>query len=164
MRSRRAELIEALYVMHYVPLLRFAYLLTGGEGAEDLVQEAFVRALRKWDPDSPPEAFRAWTQKTLLRLHLSRVRRAGRELQAFARLRPMEVSETKPEESLDIQRALARLPPRQRAAIILRYFEDLSEHEISERLGCRPGTVKALIHQAKRSLAAQGERLTSRKH
>lgn len=145
-------LIESLYGVHYRRLVRFAYLTTGGRGdPEDLAQEAFVRALKRWDPGSPPEAFWSWLQTTLLRLHLNALRRARREAAALTRL-GREEHRTEDSPRLEVLEALRRLPPRQRAAAVLRYYEDLPEAEVAERLGCRLGTAKALLHQARQRL------------
>lgn len=155
MPSRGEDLLENLYALHYARLLRFAYLLSGGRGAEDLVQEAFLRALRRWRREAAPETFWPWVQKTLLRLHLNALRRARRELVSLQRLggwrEPAEGTEPAPE----VIDALRGLPPRQRAAVVLRYFEDLPEAEVAARLGCRLGTAKALLHQARRRLRVE---------
>jgi RNA polymerase sigma factor (sigma-70 family) len=148
----RRELIETIYSAHYERLLRFAYLLTGGRDAEDLVQDTVVKALRHWNPDAPIEAFGAWAQKTLLRQFLNRLRRARYERRALAVLAAEDMPVPSPESSADVLAALASLPPRQRAAIVLRYFEDLPEAQIADRMSCRPGTVKALLHQGRARL------------
>jgi len=144
----QGEVIERLYVAHYDALLRLAYLLGGAAGAEDLVHDAFVRALDHWREGAPEEAFRAWAQTTMVRLSVSRWRRGNREGVAYARhgLEP-DVGAHEPQP--DVERALASLTPRQRAAVVLRYYEDLAEADIAERMGVRLGTVKALLHQAR---------------
>lgn len=152
--SAGAEAIERLYSLHYEGLLRLAYLLTGENGAEDLVQDAFVRALDKWRPDGAAEAFRAWAQTTMVRLSVSRWRRATRERAAYARHGAGDVVQAA-DPAPEIERALASLTPRQRAAVVLRYYEDLPEAEIAERIGVRTGTVKALLHQARERLRVE---------
>lgn len=149
--NQREEVIERLYTLHYEGLMRLAYLLTGGDGAEDLVQDAFVRALDRWRPDAAPEAFRAWAQTTMVRLSVSRWRRANRERAAYARHGAGDVVQAA-DPAPDVERALASLTSRQRAALVLRYYEDLPEAEIAERMGVRTGTVKALLHQARERL------------
>lgn len=147
------ELLSSLFEREYRPLLRFAFLLSGGSDAEDLVQEAFARALVGWKRDAPLETFRPWVQKTLLRLHLNRLRRTGRELAAFARHGIDRADRADETQRLDVLNALQALTPRQRAAVVLRYYEDLPEAEVAERLGCRLGTAKALLNQARKRLA-----------
>jgi len=147
----RPEVIERLYETHYAPLLRLAYLLAGSSGAEDLVHDAFVRALDRWRPGAPEEAFRAWAQTTMVRMSASRWRRASRERIAYERHgAPTDVaaSEAHPE----VEAALATLTPRQRAATVLRYYEDLPDAAIAERMGVQVGTVKALLYQARERL------------
>lgn len=145
------DVIERLYERHYEPLLRLAYLLGGASGAEDLVQDAFVRALDKWRRDAPEEAFRAWAQTTMVRLSTSRWRRANREHVAYGR-HGVAPDVGAPESFQDVITALASLTPRQRTATVLRYYEDLSESQIADRMGVREGTVKALLHQARERL------------
>ncbi|MGZ4213488.1 MAG: RNA polymerase sigma factor [Actinomycetota bacterium] len=149
-KSDRSDVLEQIYRVHYDPLLHFAYLLTAGRDAEDLVQDTIVRALRHWDRSAPVEAFGAWSRKTMLRLFLNRLRRARYERRDLS---PADEPTDPPAgAAVDVLRALAALPARQRAAVVLRYFEDLPEAEIADRMGCRRGTVKALLHQARSRL------------
>lgn len=147
----RDETIERLYAQHYGPLLRLAYLIGGAAGAEDLVQDAFVRALDKWRPDAPEEAFRAWAQTTMVRMSISKWRRANREQVAYAK-HGLAGDIQAPEVVPEMTAALASLTPRQRTATVLRYYEDLSEAQIAERMGVKQGTVKALLSQARERL------------
>jgi RNA polymerase sigma factor (sigma-70 family) len=142
--------IRSLIETHYLRLLRFGVMLDRNHG-EDLVQEAMIRAIARWPRDAPSEAFVSWVQTTMVRLHLNTLRRARRELAAVMRLSreiPFEVAEDRGR-LLD---AVASLPPRQRVAVILRYLEDLPLEAIAQRMGCRLGTVKALLHQARTRL------------
>jgi RNA polymerase sigma factor (sigma-70 family) len=132
-------------------LLRFAYLLAG-RNAEDLVQEAFLIAFAKWDRTLAVETFWPWVQTTLIRLNSGLLRRAGRELRALRRLGGAREETAQPEPRLEVMSAMDRLSPRQRAAVVLRYFEDLTEAQVADRLGVRLGTAKALLHQARRRL------------
>jgi len=68
--------LTALYEQHYDHLLRLASLISAGIDAEDLVQETYVRALRRWDSQRPVEAFPAWAHTTMVRIHLNHLRRA----------------------------------------------------------------------------------------
>lgn len=125
----RDDVIERLYETHYDSLLRLAFLIVGRDAAEDLVQDAFVKALDKWRRDAPAEAFRSWAQTTMVRMAISKWRRSSREQVAFERhgadddVRPAEAF---PEVSV----ALGALTPRQRTATVLRYYEDLTEAQI----------------------------------
>jgi RNA polymerase sigma factor (sigma-70 family) len=141
---RRAGLEDA-YRSHWPGLVRLGHLLTGSRAAgEDLAQEAFVGLLRRTAPVDDPGAY---LRRSVVNAALTARARRAREQRFAAGLRedvvlPPEVDET--------WRALSRLPARQRAVLVLRYYEDLSESDIAAALGCRPGTVKSL---ASRGLA-----------
>jgi RNA polymerase sigma-70 factor (sigma-E family) len=144
--------LTALYERHASQLARLAYLITGDpEVAEDLCQEAFARAFVRLVHLRRAEASHAYLRRTVINLALKQRQRAKRErehLSELARL-PGE-SFTDPDIALREQlwTALQRLPHRQRAALVLRFYEDLSEREIARILGCRRGTVKSLVHRA----------------
>ncbi|TMK23246.1 MAG: sigma-70 family RNA polymerase sigma factor [Actinobacteria bacterium] len=150
--AERDDVLETMFALHYRRLLRYAYLLTRGRGAEDLVQEAFLKALRKWDRSAAPETFYPWCQTTLTRLHLNALRRGFRERRAYQRHGEDDVHHDPEGRDPLVMQALATLPPRQRAATVLRYYEDLSVNEIAERMGAAEGTIKALLHQARQRL------------
>lgn len=126
-------------------LLRAAYLLTGDLGrAEDLVQEALVKIATRWPrlADGNPEAY---ARRILFRDNVSLWRRR-REV-PVERLPAGSVA--KPDESrLMVADALARLAPRQRAVLVLRYFEDLTETQTAAVLGISVGTVKSQAYDA----------------
>lgn len=145
------EAIATLYEQHAEPLLRLATLLVGRDGAEDLVQDAFVQALDHWKPDAPTEAFRAWAKTTMVRASISRWRRSVRETQAFER-HGVSPAATPADPLPEMRAALADLSPRQRAATVLRYFEDLTPDEIAERMSIRASTVRALLYQSREKL------------
>jgi RNA polymerase sigma factor (sigma-70 family) len=107
---------EGLFALHYEGLLRFAYLLTGGRDAEDLVQEAFLRAHRRWDPARAHEAFPTYARTTVLRIYLNRARSAARETRALIRLRPVHAREDAAP-PVDAVRAISTLPPRMRSLL-----------------------------------------------
>jgi RNA polymerase sigma-70 factor, ECF subfamily len=148
----RDDVLETMFALHYRRLLRYTHLLTRGRGSEDLVQEAFLKALRKWDRSAAPETFYPWVQTTVTRLHLNSLRRGFRERRAYERLGDESVHIDEPRADPDVLHALATLPPRQRAATVLRFYEDLPVAEIAERMGTAEGTVKALLHQARQKL------------
>ncbi|WP_410809631.1 SigE family RNA polymerase sigma factor [Micromonospora sp. 067-2] len=133
-------------------LLRTAFLLTGDwASAEDLLQTALARAWEAWRRiDGDPEPY---VRRILVNAYASSWRRRWRGELPTADL-PEAAAVADPQTSIDdrdrLWRALGRLPRRQRAVLVLRYFEDLSEAEISETLGCSVGTVKS---QASRALA-----------
>jgi RNA polymerase sigma-70 factor (sigma-E family) len=129
-------------------LLRLASLLTGSRAvAEDVVQEAFVQLHRKWGSVRAPAPYLRTSVVNGCRMHH---RRRSREQAHFAEL----VGDTVHPETPVVLDALAQLPYRQRAALVLRYYEDRPEAEIADLLGCRPATVRSLVH---RGLAALRE-------
>jgi RNA polymerase sigma-70 factor (sigma-E family) len=132
---------ELLYAEAYRPMVRLALLLTGSPAqVEELVQDAFVRVYRQWHRVESP---RAYLRQAVVNACWSHRRRRARELRhgpgAAARAATVD-----PEANL-MRDALSRLSDRQRKAVVLRYYEDLSEAEIAAVLGCRPGTVKSLL-------------------
>jgi RNA polymerase sigma-70 factor (sigma-E family) len=154
----RARLGE-LYLRHGPAGLRLAYLLTGDRSlAEDLVQEAFVRMAGRLAHLREPEAFNAYLRRTIVNLTGMYLRRKRLER---AYLRRQESLALPPPTGPDFElreyiwRALLALPPRQRAALVLHYYEDLSERDAAEVLGCRPSTYRSLVARGMSTLRSQ---------
>jgi RNA polymerase sigma-70 factor (sigma-E family) len=140
---------------------RVAYLLTGDHhAAEDLLQNALVKLAARWDRVSAVGEPDAYLRAVLYHEHVSLWRRSRHRRVE----RPMESPPERggPDESEDtirrlvVQQALVRLPARQRAVIVLRYFEDLSEADTATVLGCSVGAVKSHTHRAMRQLRLDG--------
>jgi RNA polymerase sigma-70 factor (sigma-E family) len=126
-------------------LLRTAVLLTGSkEAGEDLLQTAVERLLRRWRRfDGDPEGY---LRRTLCNLAIDGHRRAGRWRQRERLLRtgPQQADATGDVDLRDaLVRLLVQLPARQRAVLVLRYWEQLTDAETAEVLGCAEGTVKS---------------------
>jgi RNA polymerase sigma-70 factor (sigma-E family) len=122
-------------------LLRSAYLLTGDlHRAQDLVQEALVKVALRWPRlrDGNPTAY---ARTVVVRDNISWWRRQ-REVPSPDRTVPAAVS-SDPDTALVVQRSLARLTARQRAVLVLRHFDDLTERETADVLGISVGTVKS---------------------
>ena len=133
----RARLGE-LYLRHGPSGLRLAYLLTGDRQlAEDLVQEACVRMAGRLAHLREPEAFNAYLRRE--ESLASPEQPAGPDLELREYL----------------WRTLLRLPPRQRAALVLHYYEDLSERDAAEVLHCRPSTYRSLVARGMSALRTQ---------
>jgi RNA polymerase sigma-70 factor (sigma-E family) len=141
--------LEELYVRHMPAAIGLAYLLTGDrDAAEDLVQDAFVRLAGKFQHLRNPEAFASYLRRTLVNLHLSRLRRIRVErFHIAAEQRAIEPHSSMPDVvgSADLWTGVQGLPARQRAAVILRYYEDLSERESAELLRCSVSAVRSLV-------------------
>ena len=139
------EAFDDFYRRHWADAVRLAHLLAGTDAvAEDLAQEAFARMQRRWPlVDNPAAYLRTALVNACRSWHRSR----GREERRLRRVRPHgdETVELGADELLD---AVDALPFRQRAVLVLRYYRDLSEGEIADALGCRPGTVKSLATRA----------------
>lgn len=144
--------LAELYVLHADDALRLAFLLTGDHSlAQDLVQDAFVRVAGRLAHLRDPGAFPAYLRRTvvnLARMHFRRRRVERAYASRQARLRQPGATERDVVEAEAVRQALLRLPVRQRAAVVLRYFEDLSDVQAAEVLGCPPGTVRSLLWRA----------------
>jgi RNA polymerase sigma factor (sigma-70 family) len=154
------EEIARLYAQHATGAKRFAFLLTGDEAlAEDLMQDAFVRVGGRLDCLRDPAAFEPYLHKTirnLVRMNARRRRVERTSLEREGRMRrPEAVAEPDVVGDQTMRRALLALPPRQRAALVLRYHEDLSVRQIAEILGCPPGTVTSLIWRGRRAVLGE---------
>lgn len=128
-----------LYRSEYPGMVRLAHALTGDPaGAEDIVQEAFLRVHRRLVGMDAPGGY---LRTTVVNLCRDRERRRRREQGLGLR------TESRPPLSMDAMEmmdVLLRLPYRQRAVLVLRYWADWTEADIAEALRCRPGTVKTL--------------------
>lgn len=137
---------EELYQAELAPMVRLARLLVGStEVAEDLVADSFAKVLVKWKGVDRPGAY---LRRTVINGCLGRRRRSWRE-QPFdsatsAAAAPTVVDEL---DRSDLSDALAALPDRQRAAIVLRFYLGMSERETADTLRCRPGTVGSLVNR-----------------
>jgi RNA polymerase sigma-70 factor (sigma-E family) len=146
---REAGGLADLYLRHSDDAIRLAYLLTGDRAlAEDLVQDAFVKLAGRLVHLRDPGAFDAYLRRTVVNLANSHFRRKRLERAYLKRERGgLVTEETLPDPGPrdELWEAMSRLSPRQRAAIVLRFYEDLSEQRVAEILKCRPGTVKSLV-------------------
>jgi RNA polymerase sigma-70 factor (sigma-E family) len=150
----RSERIDAgrlgeLYLRHADAGVRLAYLLTGDRPlAEDIVQEAFIRLAGRLVHLRDPGSFDAYLRRTVVNLANSHFRRRRVErtyLKRQERTVGLPSRAGNVEDRDELWTALGRLSERQRAAIVLRFYEDLPEQRVAEILNCRPGTVKSLV-------------------
>ena len=132
-------------------LLRTAHLLTGDRGhAEDLLQQALERLARHWRRiDTSPEGY---VRRTMVNLATDRWRLRGRRPQETGTELTddgaIDGGHGSVEDRLDLVQAMSVLTPRQRAVLVLRYFDDLSEQDTAAAVGCSVGTVKSTTSRA----------------
>ena len=141
--------LEDLYERTAPGALRLAYFLSGDrELAQDLVQDAFARVAGRFHHLRKPDAFEPYLRRTIVNLFTSQLRRRRLERAYLAAERPnpptdLEIAEIAERDR--VWQALGTLPQRQRAAVVLRFYEDLSEREAAEVLGCSAGAVNSLV-------------------
>lgn len=152
--SERGSLAD-LYVEHAPDGIRLAFLLTGDRAlAEDLVQDAFARLIGRLRHLRDPNAFGAYLRRTIVNLATSHFRHRRVERAYLERAATSPAVQANPNEDLDeaMHTALLRLPQRQRAAIVLRFYEDLSDVQTAAILNCSPGTVRSLVSRGMTTL------------
>ncbi len=149
------------FVTHHAnALCRTAYLLCGDwRRAEDATQEALIRMYRLWPRMQKRHGLKAYARKVVVTTTLEALRRkSSREVVAdsaqFLATPDLADPLGRLESRMVIREALAELPPRQRACVVLRYFDQLSVEETAEALGVRPGTVKSQTLRALDKLRA----------
>ena len=170
-RNGDAEAFDTLFDRYYVPVYHFARTMLDNAGAaEEVLQETFLavtRAARRYEPRG---RFRTWLMRIvrnrcLNRLESERARRRVVEESglivepASAGPSPTDCAERN-EQMRRVREALAALPDRQREALVLYAFEQMTYREISDVLGMPMNTVKTLIHRARGGIAAAIEEIT----
>jgi RNA polymerase sigma-70 factor (ECF subfamily) len=166
-RARRGELdaFEALVRRYEATAVRVASVVCGSAGAEDAVQEGFIRAFRALDRFDERRPFRPWLLRIVVNVAKNRVRTEQRHAQLV--LRAPNQPDTAADAGLDgvlaaerraaVANALARLPERDRVVLACRFFEGMGEREIATTLGVRPGTVKSRLSRAMARLRVELE-------
>ena len=141
-------------------LLRMAVMLTGNQAdAEDLVQAALANTFLAWDKINDRAALDAYVRRAMVNTHISWWRRRRLEEFPTDQLPDQAVADHARESDTAevVRRALDRLPERMRAAVMLRYFEDMTEPEIAALLGVSLGTVKSTVSRAVARLRIDAE-------
>jgi RNA polymerase sigma-70 factor (sigma-E family) len=149
---------EYFYLQEYPRVVALAYVLSGSRiGAEDIAQEAFLRAYRDWDRVGSYEHQAAWVRRVAANLATSGLRRRLVEMRALNRLAGRREPTVEPlaPDNAEFWAAVRALPRRQAQAVALYYFQDLSVQQTATVLGCAEGTVKAHLAKARRTLARQ---------
>jgi RNA polymerase sigma-70 factor (sigma-E family) len=156
--------IDTFLAARWSSLCRLACLLTGSPTeADDLLQESLVKVYLRWPKISRTQVPEAYVRRVMLNTLVSGSRRPYKRRELLdGTVAPVAVASA---EQAVLDRAqvwpeVCALPVRQRAVIVLRYYEDLSEQEIADVLGCSTGSVKSQAHDAlaslRRGVAAQG--------
>ena len=172
MRPQAADEFSAFVFARSAALFRTAYLLTGDyQRAEDLLQTTLVRVYQRWPRVQEMQRPVGYARKVLVSQSTSWWRRrSSHEAPGLRTDEPDGVDLVRDlDEHERVWTAVLSLPPRQRAVMVLRYYEDLTEAEIAATLDMAPGTVKSHAHAASHRLAEmlaepvtpQGEETTS---
>jgi RNA polymerase sigma-70 factor (sigma-E family) len=144
-------------------LLRTAYLLTGNRAdAEDLVQAALAKTYQAWDRIEDRKALDGYVRRAMVNTHISWWRRRRLEEYPTDEIPDQAVADHSGTSDLQdtLRRAVDRLPRRMRAAVVLRYFEDMTEAEVADVLGVSLGTVKSTVSRAVAKLRIDAELLS----
>ena len=149
--------VEDLFDRHYAPIVRaLAVAFDDAEGAADAVQEAFIQADRRWrvvgSYDDPP----AWIRRVAINRLRNHRRNRLRRAEIVAAIRPI-AAEDLTDALLDLRRALAALPEKQRLAVCLHHIAGVPVDEVAATLEVSPGTVKSNLHDARLRLRADLE-------
>lgn len=136
-----ASTFTAFYREWFAPMARLAFLLVGDRHvAEEVAQDAFAQVLQRWGSLDEPAAY-------LRTSVVNRSRDVHRRKRLVGRLALVARRDRVDDAPDPLWDALARLPSGQRAALVLRFYEDLPVREVAELLGVREGTVKSLVHR-----------------
>ena len=152
--------LEQTYEQYAPGAMRLAFLLTGDrQQAEDLVQDSFVKMVGSFTHIRRPEAVWSYLRRSIINLHNSRLRRLRLERRYLETEGIASLSGAAARDGVEqrdeMWHRLQTLPTRQRAAIVLRYYEDLSEADTAEVLGCTKAAVKSLTARATATLRVQ---------
>jgi RNA polymerase sigma-70 factor (ECF subfamily) len=144
----------AFYRREFPAMVALAYAVSGSRlGAEDLAQEALLRAYRDWERISAYDKPGAWVRRVTINLATSALRRRSVEARALLRMGGGAVPLPDPEvEDIAMWAALKKLPAKQRAAVALFYLEDRSTAEIATALDCSEATARVHLHRGRQAL------------
>lgn len=162
--ARRDDEYTGFVQAEYPQVLRTAGLMLGDrETALDVTQEAFARLYRHWRRASRYDRPDAYVRRIAVNLAISHLRRRRVQAKALHAL-PVALEESPEYRDPSILDAVRSLPPCQRAATVLFYFEDQPSSEIARILGCSEATARAHLHKARRKLAALLAAYDERRH
>ena len=147
---------EALFRTHYRSLVQSLVLISGGdkEAAADAVGDAFLELEQKWDSVSTYDNPAAWVRRVALNRLSNQRRSVARRARALLRLQSQEEETPMGARATDyaLRDELGRLPLKQRTAVVLFYFADLSVAEVAQAMGVTEGSVSQHLHRAREAL------------
>lgn len=149
---------DSFYQAEYRSVVGLGYVLAGSQTlAEDLAQEAFIEAHRRWNDISQYDNPAAWVRRVMINRSRSKLRRMVVEAKAITKIgsRRMAEAEEIPERSDEVWAKVRALPARQAQAVALRYLDDLGIAEIAEILDCGTETVKTHLKRGRATLARE---------
>jgi RNA polymerase sigma-70 factor (sigma-E family) len=150
---------DAFFAAHYRELARFAYLLTGEhDAADDVTAEALAEAWKNWTRVSGADRPLAYVRRIVANRAANRTARLVRERRnwrLWSAGHSDQADAPDADATVDLRRALLRIPARKRACVVLRYYYGLSEQETAATLGIAVGTVKSQSSRGLEELAAQ---------
>ncbi|MEA2452171.1 MAG: hypothetical protein QOG04_881 [Actinomycetota bacterium] len=157
--SGRDQAVADLFDRHYAPMCRLGYAILGDAAlAEEIVMEALLKTFTGWGRLRDTDRADAYLRRSVVNLCRSKIRRKAIETRVNATIHHRDERKApnwdpeRHETSRLVWGAVVSLPERQRACVVLRYFEDLPESEIAEILGCSVGTVKSQLSKARAKL------------
>ena len=150
--------VTALYRAHALGLVRLAVLMVGDQQtAEDVVQDAFLALYRRWPALKDPDRALTYARSSVLNgcrmVHRAKSRRDGITLAAPEDIQSAEATALLGESSREVLAALRLLPARQREAVVLRYYLDMTEDQAAQAMGVSRGTVKSATSRGIAALA-----------
>ncbi|MFD9305731.1 SigE family RNA polymerase sigma factor [Streptomyces sp. NPDC060048] len=152
MQAEEEAQFQSFVAARWTHLVRTAYLLTGDpHDAEDVTQTALAKAYRSWRRVARMDSPEAYVRRMLVTCNSDRFRKRRVAERLTASVPDRSAGDNAvawADERSVLMEALAQLPPRQRAVVVMRYWEDLSEAETADVLGCSPGTVKSQASKA----------------
>lgn len=148
------QTFDEFFRSEFPSMVALAAAVSGSRiAADDIAQEAFVRAHRKWDEVSAYDKPGAWVRRVTINLATNTRKRVAAEARALVRIGLAPTLEPPAEPDDVVWKAVAKLPKKQRAAVSLFYLDDFSTREISEVLECSESTARVHLHKARTTLA-----------
>jgi RNA polymerase sigma-70 factor (sigma-E family) len=158
-RVSRDEAVADLFDQHYAPLCRLAYVILGDAPlAEEIVMEALLKTFTGWGRLRSTDRADAYLRRAVVNLCRSKIRRKVIEARVNATVHHRDERKApdwdpeRHETSRLVWQRIVELPERQRACVVLRYYEDLPEAQIADILECSVGTVKSQLSKARAKL------------